>query len=90
MIKSFFLPIMSILTIVYSRHIVYKKELDTIQEITYSYIPPKSYICICSPSYLVTEIKNITDWDGECSNNQVCYWNKNEVIVKSWYHPYLF
>lgn len=87
MIKSFFLPIISILTLVYSRHIVYTKHVDSIQDISYAYVPPKSYICICIPSYLVLEIENISDWDGECSNNQICYWNKNEVIIKSWYQP---
>ena len=90
MIKSIFLPIMSIITLVYSRYIVYTKHLDNIIEVSYTFVPPKSYVCICTPSYLVPEIENITDWDGECSNNQMCYWNNNEVIIKTWYHPYLF
>lgn len=90
MIKSIFLPIMSILTLVYSRHYVYTKEQELDEQISYTYVPPKSYVCICTPSYLVPEIKDITDWDGQCSNNQICYWNNNEVIVKSWYHPYIF
>ena len=54
---------------------------------SYTYVSPKSYVFICTPSYLVSEIKNISDWDGECSNNQICYWNRNEVIVKTWYNP---
>jgi hypothetical protein len=87
MIKSILLPIMSILTLVYSRKIVYTKEEEVIQHISYTRIPPKSYICICSPSYLVSEFENITDWSGECSNIQVCHWNKNEAVIKSWYHP---
>ncbi len=54
---------------------------------SYTYVPPKSYICICTPSYLVGNIKNISDWDGECSNDQICSWNINELIIKTWYNP---
>ncbi len=87
MMKTIILPIMSIFTLVYSKHFVYRRNHNIMEQILYTYIPPKSYVCICVPSYLINENKNITDWDGECSNEQVCYWNKNEVIIKSWYQP---
>ena len=56
----------------------------------YSAVAPSSYICLCIPSYIVkksTSLNNATDWDGECSNEQICFWNENEVIIKYWYSP---
>jgi hypothetical protein len=56
----------------------------------YSAVAPSSYICLCIPSYIVkltSYTSNITDWDGECSNNQICFWNEEEVLIKYWYSP---
>jgi len=55
----------------------------------YSSVAPSSYICLCIPAYIVTHVSNnnITSWDGECSNDQVCFWNSDEVLIKYWYAP---
>ena len=56
----------------------------------YSAVAPSSYICLCIPSYIIkksTLSNNTTDWDGECSNDQICFWNEDEVIIKYWYSP---
>ena len=62
---------------------------DKKYNVYYSAVAPKSYICLCVPTYLVKRLSqnNITDWDGECSNNQVCFWNSEEVLIKHWYSP---
>ena len=86
--KYIFLIVLSFVSMVYCRKYTYAyKNNDMVHPMTYTYISPKSYVCICTPSYLVGEIENISDWDGDCSNNQICYWNNNEVIVKTWYNP---
>jgi len=85
--KYIFLTILSFISMVYCRNYIHIKNNDILYPMSYTYVSPKSYVCICTPSYLVGEIKNISDWDGECSNNQVCYWNRNEVIIKTWYNP---
>ena len=57
--------------------------------IYYSAVAPSSYICLCIPDYVVKRVSdnNITDWDGECSKKQVCFWNSEEVLIKYWYAP---
>lgn len=62
---------------------------DKKYNIYYSAVAPSSYICLCAPSYIVKRVSdnNITDWDGECSNDQVCFWNSDEVLIKYWYSP---
>ena len=55
----------------------------------YSAVAPSSYICLCVPDYIVRRVSdnNITSWDGECSKDQVCFWNSDEVLIKYWYSP---
>ena len=56
----------------------------------YSSVAPSSYICLCIPSSHMNHVKDnnkITDWDGECSNDQVCIWNDDQVLIKYWYTP---
>lgn len=57
--------------------------------IYYSAVAPSSYICLCVPTYIVTRVpdNNITTLDGECSKEQVCFWNSDEVLIKYWYSP---
>ena len=62
---------------------------DKKYNVYYSAVAPSSYICLCIPAYIVKHVSdnNITDWDGECSNDQVCFWNSDEVLIKYWYSP---
>ena len=62
---------------------------DKTQNIYYTAVGPRSYICLCVQSYIIKRDtgENLTDWDGECSNNQVCFWNEETILVKHWYAP---
>jgi len=62
---------------------------DKKYDVYYSAVAPSSYICLCVPDYIVKRVtdNNITNWDGECSKDQVCFWNSDEVLIKYWYSP---
>jgi len=62
---------------------------DKKYDVYYSAVAPSSYICLCVPDYIVRRVSdnNITSWDGECSKDQVCFWNSDEVLIKYWYSP---
>ena len=62
---------------------------DKKYNVYYSAVAPSSYICLCVPAYIVKRVtdNNITNWDGECSKDQVCFWNSDEVLIKYWYSP---
>lgn len=63
-------------------------EYYNLEHVSYTHILPNSFLCICTPSYIVSfDEYNLTDLDGVCSNDQVCYWNSNEIIVKHWNYP---
>jgi len=55
----------------------------------YSAVAQSSYICLCVPTYIVKRVpyNNITNCDGECSKDQVCFWNSDDVLIKYWYSP---
>lgn len=62
---------------------------DKTYNIYYTAVAPNSNICLCVPSHIIkkTVKNNFTDWDGECSNNQVCFWNEETILIKHWYSP---
>lgn len=56
--------------------------------ITHMYVAPNSYICTCITINTAKNIPslNATAWDDICSNIQTCTWNKEEIMIKTWYH----
>ena len=62
---------------------------DKTYNIHYTAVGPNSNICLCVPSYIIkrTTDSDLTNWDGECSNNQVCFWNEEAILIKYWYSP---
>ena len=72
-------------------------ELNTNEPVFYSHIPntvthlyvaPNSYLCTCITINTAKNIPslNATAWDDVCSNIQTCTWNKEEIMIKTWYH----
>lgn len=86
MFFKFIYTIFSILILKLKNVITY--EYYNLNPVSYIHVLPNSFVCICTPSYIVSfDDNNLTDWDGICSNDQVCYWNSNEIIVKHWNYP---
>ncbi len=56
--------------------------------VTHLYVAPNSYICTCITINTAKNIPslNATAWDDVCSNIQTCIWNKEETMIKTWYH----
>lgn len=56
--------------------------------ITHLYVAPNSYICTCITINTAKNnpMLNATAWDNICTNIQTCTWNKEEIMIKTWYH----
>lgn len=56
--------------------------------VTHLYVAPSSYLCTCITINTAKNIPslNATAWDDVCSNIQTCTWNKEEIMIKTWYH----
>ena len=82
-VKSFILSCMFLKT--YSNIVISKS--DDYNDISYWTIIPKSYICMCTPNSVLVKnpTLNATVWDTYCSNLKQCIWNKDEIIIKTWY-----
>ena len=56
--------------------------------ITHLYVAPNSYICTCITinTAMHNPTLNASAWDNTCTNIQKCTWNKEETLIRTWYH----